>query len=204
MRLILHTCCSVRMRLIIHLLIRFLCVCCLSFVVTFLWTSLISFFCECLGLQPVTNVPLKISCFATFFFFLSTTYILPHFEFSRGHLFIFLCHPHLTCLHFHCCWTPLKCLSPHRNPLYLLSEGTVTAPAGHLAVVKAAQTVTWSAWSLGPGAVQIQTAPTVHSGHLSPRPAASLASPSLPEGIALEATKAPRVAAKALVPVRTW
>lgn len=62
--------------------------------------------------------------------------------FSHGHIFSFLCHSHSTCLHFHCCLTLLKGLSPHLNPLYLLSEGTGIAPAGHLAVVKAAQTVT--------------------------------------------------------------
>lgn len=85
----------------------------------------------------------------------------------------------------------------------LLSEGTVKAPVEHLAVVKAAQTVTWSAWSHGPGAAPIQTAPTAPSGRPSLRLAASLASPSLPEGIASAATKAHREAAKALALVRT-
>lgn len=163
------------------------------------------------SLQPVTisDLPVKISCFAFYFqfasliFLFSTTYALPCFEFSHVYIFSFL---YVICIHFFChfhhCLTFLKCFSPNLIPLYLLAEGTVTAPAGHLVVVKAAQTVTWSAWSLGPGAVQIQTAPTARSGHLSPRLAASLASPSLPEGIALEATKAPRVAAKALALVR--
>lgn len=88
-------------------------------------------------------------------------------------------------------------------PFCLLSEGTVRAQAGLQAVVKAAQTVTWSAWNRGPGAAQTQTAPTAPSGHPSLRLAVSLASPSLPEGIALEATKVHREAAKALALVRT-
>lgn len=88
-------------------------------------------------------------------------------------------------------------------PFCLHSEGTVRAPAVLQVVVKAAQTVTWSAWNRGPGAAQTQTAPTAPFGHLSLRLAASLASPSLPEGIALEATKGHREAAKALVLVRT-
>lgn len=103
--------------------------------------------------------------------------------------------PILFCAYHHLCLSPsLFCL---------LSEGTARAPVGHLAVVKAAQTVTWSAWSRGPGAAQTQTAPTAPSGRPSLRLAVSLASPSLPEGIALEATKAHREAARALALVRT-
>lgn len=97
---------------------------------------------------------------------------------------------------------PHSCLSS-ASPFCLLSEGTVRAPAGHRAVVKAARTVTWSAWSHGPGAAQTRTAPTAPSGRPWLRLAVSLASPSLPEGIVLEATKAHRAAAKALALVRT-
>lgn len=92
-------------------------------------------------------------------------------------------------------------LSP--PPICLLSEGTVRVPAGHQAVVRAAQTVTWSAWSRGPGAAQTRTAPTAPSGRPWPRRAASLASPSSLEGIASEATKVHREAARALALVRT-
>lgn len=89
------------------------------------------------------------------------------------------------------------------SPVCLLLEGTVRAPAGRLAVVKAAQTATWSAWSHDPGAAPNPTAPTAPCGHRSLRLAASLASPSLPEGIALAATTAHREAAEALALVRT-
>lgn len=92
---------------------------------------------------------------------------------------------------------------PSSFPFCLLSEETVRVPVGHPAVVRAAQTVIWSAWSLGPGAAPTQTAPTAPCDRQSPRPAVSLESPSLPEGIASAAAKAHRVAAKALARVRT-
>lgn len=94
-------------------------------------------------------------------------------------------------------------LSRSSSSFSLFLEVIVRAPAGHPAVVKAAQTVTWSAWSHGLGAALTQTAPTAPSGHPSLKPAASLASPSLPGGIALVVTKAHREAAKALAQVRT-
>lgn len=214
--LILHMCWSVRMRSLKFLLMIFFWGLLLDFCVVIpinqpnmhlLWMpqSYSLSLCQIyqlsfLALPPIFSLRLYFSCYPQPTLFLAlTSHMCAFFNFYLSFAFIFFCH-------FHFCWTFFfffKGFSPHLILLYLLAEGTVTAPAGHLAVVKAAQTVTWSAWSLGPGAVQIQTAPTAHSGHLSPRLAASLASPSLPEGIALEATKAPRVAAKALALVRT-
>lgn len=168
------------------------------------WLSF--FFCFLLHSSPLQILYVHIFTFTI----KSSPYPLPMYIFVS--LLIFLLNLQLCSLYtsFTCYILTLLALSPSfhlfvspSSPFCLLSEGTARAPAGHLAVVKAAQTVTWSAWSHGPGAAPTQTAPTAPSGRPSLRLAASLASLFLPEGIALAAAKAHREAAKVLALVRT-